>query len=70
MKLTRVLVAALAVAALAGAAARGGVKTGMPDQAAAPAVGTKERPVREITLPSGEIFYLRLPRFLKNPEVR
>ena len=47
-----------------------GVKTGMPDQAAAPAVGTKERPVREITLPSGEIFYLRLPRFLKNPEVR
>lgn len=32
-------------------------------------IGTTERPVRQIKLPSGEIFCLRLPRFLKNPEL-
>lgn len=31
--------------------------------------GTTARPVRKITLPSGEVFCLRLPRFLKNPEL-
>jgi hypothetical protein len=32
-------------------------------------VGTTERPARLITLSSGHTFCLRLPRFLKNPEM-
>jgi hypothetical protein len=44
-------------------------KPGKRPRPGAPCIGTAERPARLITLSNGQTFCLRLPRFLKTPEL-